>query len=221
MPLCRGHHREAHRCGDEAAWWKNAGVDPTTTARALWLETHPLPMEHAKGDTQQLERLWRKRRSRKKLNAIEDATLAHIIARYMAFASGPEMQGRARLAELKEKERRLRVAFGPPLSYREQALLFCLSTLYPQQKADRNHEFLAERSAFSTVEVDDDDRYPLEYQRAKAPPLADAGHPPPAESAPSEAVDAAEASMSSVRLQARAETDARESDAAEKLDAAE
>ena len=140
----------------------------------------PCRMEHAKGDTQQLERLWRKRRSRKKLNAIEDATLAHIIARYMAFASGPEMQGRARLAELKEKERRLRVAFGPPLSYREQALLFCLSTLYPQQKADRNHEFLAEQSAFATVEVDDDDRYPLEYQRAKAPPLADAGHPPPA-----------------------------------------
>ena len=34
VPLCRGHHREAHRCGDEAAWWKNAGVDPTITARA-------------------------------------------------------------------------------------------------------------------------------------------------------------------------------------------
>ena len=43
VPLCRGHHREAHRCGDEAAWWKNAGVDPTGTARALWLKTHPLP----------------------------------------------------------------------------------------------------------------------------------------------------------------------------------
>ena len=43
VPLCRGHHREAHRSGDEAAWWKNAGVDPTITARALWLETHPLP----------------------------------------------------------------------------------------------------------------------------------------------------------------------------------
>jgi hypothetical protein len=41
VPLCRGHHREAHRSGDEAAWWKNAGVDPTITARALWLETHP------------------------------------------------------------------------------------------------------------------------------------------------------------------------------------
>jgi hypothetical protein len=70
-------------------------------------------MEHAKGDRQRLERLWRKRRSRKKLNAIEDATLAHINARYMAFVLGPEMQGRARLAELKEKERRFRLAFGP------------------------------------------------------------------------------------------------------------
>jgi hypothetical protein len=43
VPLCRGHHREAHRCGNEALWWKNGGVDPTITARALWLETHPVP----------------------------------------------------------------------------------------------------------------------------------------------------------------------------------
>ena len=43
MPLCRGHHREVHRCGDEAAWWIKAGIDPTVAARALWLETHPLP----------------------------------------------------------------------------------------------------------------------------------------------------------------------------------
>jgi ERF superfamily len=43
VPLCRGHHREVHRSGNEAAWWTNAGVDPTVTARALWLETHPLP----------------------------------------------------------------------------------------------------------------------------------------------------------------------------------
>ena len=50
VPLCRGHHREAHRCGDEAAWWKNAGVDPTITARALWLETHPLPRIPGTGD---------------------------------------------------------------------------------------------------------------------------------------------------------------------------
>ena len=43
VPLCRGHHREIHRCGNEAAWWKKLGVDPTVPARALWLESHPLP----------------------------------------------------------------------------------------------------------------------------------------------------------------------------------
>jgi hypothetical protein len=42
VPLCRGHHRELHRCGDEEAWWKAAGIDPTVPARALWLQTHPL-----------------------------------------------------------------------------------------------------------------------------------------------------------------------------------
>jgi hypothetical protein len=41
VPLCRGHHREVHRCSDEAAWWRNVGVDPISTARALWLVTHP------------------------------------------------------------------------------------------------------------------------------------------------------------------------------------
>jgi hypothetical protein len=43
VPLCRGHHREVHRCGDEVAWWATAGVDPTVSARALWLKSHPLP----------------------------------------------------------------------------------------------------------------------------------------------------------------------------------
>jgi hypothetical protein len=42
VPLCRGHHREVHRCGDEAGWWRQRGVDPTKTARILWLETRPL-----------------------------------------------------------------------------------------------------------------------------------------------------------------------------------
>jgi ERF superfamily len=42
VPLCRGHHRELHRCGDESAWWRNAGIDPTVYARRLWLNTHPL-----------------------------------------------------------------------------------------------------------------------------------------------------------------------------------
>ena len=37
-----GHHREVHRCGDEALWWLEAGIDPTVAARALWLDMHPL-----------------------------------------------------------------------------------------------------------------------------------------------------------------------------------
>jgi hypothetical protein len=40
VPLCRGHHREVHRYGDEAAWWEKTDLDPTAAARALWLETH-------------------------------------------------------------------------------------------------------------------------------------------------------------------------------------
>ena len=43
VPLCRGHHREVHRCGDEAGWWQKAGIDPVVIARAFWLKTHPLP----------------------------------------------------------------------------------------------------------------------------------------------------------------------------------
>ena len=43
VPLCRGHHRELHRHGDEAAWWTKLGVDPLGPARILWLESHPLP----------------------------------------------------------------------------------------------------------------------------------------------------------------------------------
>src|SRR6516164_578570 len=43
VPLCRGHHRELHRHGDEAGWWQKLGLDPNRAARALWLKTHPLP----------------------------------------------------------------------------------------------------------------------------------------------------------------------------------
>jgi hypothetical protein len=42
VPLCRGHHREVHRHGDETSWWQQLGLDPAGAARALWLETHPL-----------------------------------------------------------------------------------------------------------------------------------------------------------------------------------
>jgi hypothetical protein len=43
VPLCRGHHRELHRSGDEADWWKRQGIDPGPAARTFWLESHPLP----------------------------------------------------------------------------------------------------------------------------------------------------------------------------------
>ena len=42
VPLCRGHHREVHRCGDEAAWWRGQKIDALGVARALWLQSHPL-----------------------------------------------------------------------------------------------------------------------------------------------------------------------------------
>jgi hypothetical protein len=47
VPLCRAHHREIHRCGNEEVWWSNSGIDPLAAARALWLETHPLPRAEA------------------------------------------------------------------------------------------------------------------------------------------------------------------------------
>jgi ERF superfamily protein len=47
VPLCRRHHREVHRCGDEVAWWRNIGIDPSPAARALWLQTHPIPQQNA------------------------------------------------------------------------------------------------------------------------------------------------------------------------------
>jgi len=44
VPLCRIHHRLVHRVGNEAAWWKDAGIDPLVAARRLWGATrgeHP------------------------------------------------------------------------------------------------------------------------------------------------------------------------------------
>jgi hypothetical protein len=43
VPLCRGHHREVHRCGDEATWWIKIGIDAAAASRGFWLKTHPLP----------------------------------------------------------------------------------------------------------------------------------------------------------------------------------
>ena len=41
VPLCRLHHREVHRCGNEEQWWQSVGLDPLPAASALWAQTRP------------------------------------------------------------------------------------------------------------------------------------------------------------------------------------
>jgi hypothetical protein len=36
VPVCRLHHRELHRYGDEASWWAAVGIEPLPTALELW-----------------------------------------------------------------------------------------------------------------------------------------------------------------------------------------
>jgi hypothetical protein len=40
VPLCRLHHRELHRRGNESAWWESQGIDPLAFAATLWAKTH-------------------------------------------------------------------------------------------------------------------------------------------------------------------------------------
>jgi hypothetical protein len=39
VPVCRVHHRELHRSGDEAAWWRRLNIDPVPVALRLWQQT--------------------------------------------------------------------------------------------------------------------------------------------------------------------------------------
>ena len=39
VPVCRVHHRELHRSGDEAAWWRSLNIDPLPAALKLWQQT--------------------------------------------------------------------------------------------------------------------------------------------------------------------------------------
>ena len=36
VPVCRLHHRELHRYGDEASWWASTCIDPLSVALELW-----------------------------------------------------------------------------------------------------------------------------------------------------------------------------------------
>ena len=39
VPLCREHHQQLHRHGNEAAWWANVQISPITVAEELWKAT--------------------------------------------------------------------------------------------------------------------------------------------------------------------------------------
>jgi hypothetical protein len=39
VPLCRMHHREVHRVGNEQGWWQAVGIDALTIAQTLWSRT--------------------------------------------------------------------------------------------------------------------------------------------------------------------------------------
>ena len=55
VPICRLHHRELHRSGDEAAWWRSLNIDPLPVALKLWQQTRsdnePAPMPQAQVTT--------------------------------------------------------------------------------------------------------------------------------------------------------------------------
>jgi hypothetical protein len=40
VPICRLHHRELHRRGNERAWWQQQDIEPLAVAAALWKKTH-------------------------------------------------------------------------------------------------------------------------------------------------------------------------------------
>jgi hypothetical protein len=40
VPLCRKHHQELHRHGNERAWWQNHQIDPLPVAATLWQTTN-------------------------------------------------------------------------------------------------------------------------------------------------------------------------------------
>jgi ERF superfamily len=46
VPLCRQHHRELHRRGDERVWWRQVKIDPLPIAERLWRQTQIKKQAH-------------------------------------------------------------------------------------------------------------------------------------------------------------------------------
>jgi hypothetical protein len=40
VPVCRIHHRELHRSGNEVEWWQKLNIDPVPIALKLWQHSH-------------------------------------------------------------------------------------------------------------------------------------------------------------------------------------
>jgi ERF superfamily len=49
VPVCRLHHRELHRYGDEASWWAGASIDPLPIALDLWRQSRVIPCNRYRG----------------------------------------------------------------------------------------------------------------------------------------------------------------------------
>jgi hypothetical protein len=45
IPLCRVHHRELHRIGNERSWWDQLNIDPLPIALRFWQHTQGVPSE--------------------------------------------------------------------------------------------------------------------------------------------------------------------------------
>jgi hypothetical protein len=56
VPLCRVHHRELHRQGDERAWWSKVNIDPVPIALRFWQQTRgALPTASSTWEAQEPE----------------------------------------------------------------------------------------------------------------------------------------------------------------------
>jgi len=47
VPLCRAHHHELHRHGNERAWWANLQIAPLPIAQQLWAASPVHASPHA------------------------------------------------------------------------------------------------------------------------------------------------------------------------------
>jgi hypothetical protein len=55
VPLCREHHNDLHRHGNEKAWWGNLGLAPMDIATEFWAASQ-LAKASAEGVTAKSER---------------------------------------------------------------------------------------------------------------------------------------------------------------------